>query len=60
MLCSILEAKEAFKDIEIDVIKDLYVQSGKNKQVLFEVLLGMSDPDAQAQEPVLPAAQQHQ
>lgn len=43
---SVLEAHEAFKDIDIEVIKDLYVQAGKNKQTLFEILINMGDPEA--------------
>ena len=44
--CSITEAQEAFPDTELAIIKELYIQSGKNKAVLFEMLFNMANPEA--------------
>ena len=39
---SIQEAHEAFPDTDLDLIKELYIQSGRNKQLLFNMLMQMA------------------
>lgn len=47
MMCcnSVLEAKEAFDGIEIELINELYEQSNRNKMVLFEMCMNLANPD---------------
>ena len=34
---SIVDAQEFFPDMDLEILKELYVQARKNKQVLFEM-----------------------
>ena len=36
---SIQEAQEAFPETELEIIKEIYIQSGKNKQLMFALLM---------------------
>ena len=42
---SIIEAKEMFPDNDIETIKDVWIQCGKNKAALTEMLLQMANPE---------------
>ena len=53
---SIIDAQQAFPDTDLALIKELYIQAGRSKAVLFEMLFQMANPDA-AEEP--PLQQQH-
>ena len=39
--CSVLDIKEAFQELDVEVIMELYQQANRNKQVLFEMCLQM-------------------
>ena len=56
---SVLEVKEAFNDIDVEIIMDLYEQSNRNKQVLFEMCFNLANPD-QADPEALREAMQNQ
>ena len=40
-----LDIKEAFQELDVEVIMELYQQANRNKQVLFEMCLQMQDPE---------------
>ena len=42
---SIIEAKEAFPEVDQVIIEELYIQANRNKLLLFEMLLQMANPE---------------
>ena len=54
---SVIEIKEAFAEMDVEVIMELYQQANRNKQLCFELCLQMADPESQADPNVREALQ---
>ena len=46
MFSSIIDAQEAFPEMDLAVLKELYIQAKKSKPVLFEMCFQMANPGA--------------
>ena len=53
----IITAREAFPEIDHEIIDELYAQSNRNMAVLYEMLIAMANPEAEANPDVIRAAQ---
>ena len=45
LFISLIDAQEAFPDIELAVLQELYIQANRSKPVLFEMCFQMANPD---------------
>ena len=41
-----MDAQQAFPDVDLAVMKELYLQANKSKQLFFEMLFQLANPEA--------------